>query len=592
MATTQQTTIREDTWNFLATGEIAGERLFEKETKMNYPIDEINQDIENGAVKLVKLNDWIEKIPGSFSTEGVRTFYRKILDRYNESFPPNGMLDATDIEYFKKAKLEQNDTNPDTSKITQIADLVRNLRKGYGQRTFANLRELVGRDSEQATEESSVQDSDVKSAYLIWPANPPFLTETTKNNIKYAESLIGSTVPQSNIFIYVPRAGGDGDFSSSCLDIYLHSKLGLSSGLKSKKGFAGITSVKTFILQIKNTIQKATENETEQNAQAQNQQDQSQKPADVPALPANNSNIMRDSTQMSTRERMLARLFEDGEGVKTVLGDSSSAQKTTATAVGGAATLQQNYENAIVIYATPRVRQDFEKFRKVFKQDLGLDLVLPDESHGNTMIDDKDALAGGKQVYQDILSFINGEKTGSAGAEDTKVAMKSAGSLKEADEQPKDAKQELQQTEQQQQPQKEEKPDPAKGKWDWTYIKTNTAAKQVIQKIFADVELLKKGFDDGGNPNKMFLAAKAAATEYAKKWAAALGDGGDLILEGVGMGWFVPAFKKGAEKLRSAEEEYQGIEAFVRSDKSNTLFSLLNDPDYYIEYGSETGGKS
>lgn len=497
------------------------------------------------------------------------------LSLYKIFKKPDGENNVQQVENISKQLLD--DMN--TSQTIAIPNIEQAAETAFEQ----TKNEEVDPDSENQA--GNVQESNLKGAYLMWPANPPFFSKTTEDNIKYAESLIGSTVPQSNVFIYVPRAGGDGDFSSSCLDIYLHSKLGLSSGLKSKKGFAGITSVKTFILQIKNTIQKATENETEQNAQAQNQQDQSQKPAAVPALPADNSNTLRASTQMSTRERMLARLFEDGEGVKTVHGDSSSAQKTTATAVGSAATLQQSYENAIVIYATPRVRQDFEKFRKVFKQDLGLDLVLPDESHGNIMKDDKDALAGGKQVYQDILSFINGEKTGSAGAEDTKVAMTSAQSLSEAGPKPTQQPDSQDDT-------KEEKPDPAKGKWDWSYIKTNTAAKQVIQKIFADVELLKKGFDDGGNPNKMFLAAKAAATEYAKKWAAALGDGGDMMLEGVGMGWIVPAFKKGMEKLRSAEEEYQGIEAFVRSDKSNTLFSLLNDPDYYIEYGSETGGKS
>lgn len=397
---------------------------------------------------------------------------------------------------------------------------------------------------------------DIKGDYLIWPANPPFFSDITKKNIEIAEKLlIDGKVPQSNVFVYVPRAGGDGDFSASSLDIYLHSKNGVSSQMKSKKGFAGITSVKTFVLQIKNAYStaKVTEEMPQQGA-----------------LPASSK---KQEHTITPRERMLARLFEE-EGQKNVQGDSQhSLAQTTAVAQG-----QQ--KNTITIWCTPRVKKDFLAQKKLFDE-IGLALNLPD----NAMKDDNEMLSGGKKVYQDILSFINGEKTGSAGAEDTKMAVTSMQAIHEADEKNKKEPQ----TEQ---PQKEEKPDPAKGKWDWSYIKTNTAAKQVIQKIFADVELLKKGFDDGGNPNKMFLAAKAAATEYAKKWAAAFGDAADMTLEGFGLGWVAPAIKAATEKVRTAEEEYQGIEAFVRSDKSNNLFSLLEDPNFYIEYGSETGGKS
>lgn len=641
--------IREDTWNFLATGKI-GERLVEVSelsaafSKLAKFMKSLNDgtsldDGKSNDRKISQLLEIMKNHPERFTEAGVKNFIQKYKNskddpiEHSNAFIVDDFFEAVNPSYQDQVQGQEqgnqnvpDKVNPSNNTLMVVPqDQQGNGNNGSGStnsdvtnKSIATLAEtaltviqipqgdpqkeealaqldnllnsgvpavvdnsnkqlaVVDNNNQQDEAEGGVQESNLKGAYLMWPANPPFLTETTKKNIKYAESLIGPTVPQSNVFIYVPRAGGDGDFSSSCLDIYLHSQLGLGSKLKSKKGFAGITSVKTFILQIKNTIQKATENkEAEQQQQAQTQTASSN---------GNTNTHLKNSTQMSARERMLARLFEE-EGQKTVQGDSSSAQKTTATAVGGAATLQQSYENAIVIYATPRVRQDFEKFRDVFKQDLGLDLVLPDVSHGNIMEDDKDALAGGKQVYQDILSFINGEKTGSAGAEDTKVAVKSMQAISEAGPKPT----------QQPDPQddaKEEKPDPAKGKWDWSYIKTLTGAKQVIQKIFADVELLKKGFDDGGNPNKMFLAAKAAATEYAKKWAAALGDGGDMMLEGVGMGWIVPAFKKGMEKLRSAEEEYQGIEAFIRSDKSNTLISLLEDPTFYIEYGSETGGKS
>ena len=641
--------IREDTWNFLATGKI-GERLVEDAVTKAYGKllkfiknlndDEVQLDGRSGNERRISLLlKIIKNHPERFTEAGVKNFIQMYKNSGDDPLNENNINDffeAVNPSYQDQTQTQGqeqtqqsnqnvpdtvnpnsntlmvvpqdqqgngsgggNSTNSDVTNksiatLAETAITVIQIPQGDPQKEEAlaqldnllnngvpavvdnsNNKQLAVVDNQQQGEaEGGVQVSNLKGAYLMWPANPPFLTDTTKNNIKYAESLIGSTVPQSNVFIYVPRAGGDGDFSSSCLDIYLHSQLGLGSRLKSKKGFAGITSVKTFILQIKNTIQKAADNEETDQTQTQQQQ-QTQTTSN-----SNGGSHLKNSTQqMSARERMLTRLFEE-EGQKTVQGDSSSAQKTTATAVGGAATLQQSYENAIVIYATPRVRQDFEKFRDIFKKDLGLDLVLPDESHGNIMKDDKDALAGGKQVYQDILSFINGEKTGSAGAEDTKVAVKSMQSITEATQQPD-----------QQSDEKEEKPDPAKGKWDWSYIKTLTGAKQVIQKIFADVELLKKGFDDGGNPNKMFLAAKAAATEYAKKWAAALGDGGDMMLEGVGMGWIVPAFKKGMEKLRSAEEEYQGIEAFIRSEKSNTLLSLLEDPTFYIEYGSETGGK-
>ena len=79
--------------------------------------------------------------------------------------------------------------------------------------------------------------------------------------------------------------------------------------------------------------------------------------------------------------------------------------------------------------------------------------------------------------------------------------------------------------------------------------------------------------DDGGNPSMASRVLKQIATEIGKDWGAALTDGLDLTLQGVGLGWMMPLMKAGAEKLRNEQKnhEYEGLEALVRSNEFQTI---------------------
>lgn len=376
---------------------------------------------------------------------------------------------------------------------------------------------------------------DESGEYLIWPANPYLLTDTTRANIASAEALIKSKrVPMNNVYVFVPRKGADGDFGASSIKEYLCSKLGLSSGLASKD-YKIITQIETFI----------------SNSKPQNKKEHKDK---------------RRFQFESARERMRNKLFEE-EGTDTINASSSgrinrtNAEGDTVASNGSLSNNNSNLDNAIIIHCTPRIKREFDSKAELFKK-AGFNLIT--DSSG--FKDDNESLKNGQQIFKDILTFKTGTKAFSKSKTDAEQAIASAKKQESAAVSGKHLY---------------EKSTPEA--WSWENIKANNGAKDFIGYMMNDVTSIKNGMDDGGNPNKLVGVLKQSFTELSKSWSAAAGDAADLTLESFGLGWLGPAFKAATEKYRKSPEQYQGIEAFVRSDYSNSLFNAAESPTEYIE---------
>lgn len=163
--------------------------------------------------------------------------------------------------------------------------------------------------------------------------------------------------------------------------------------------------------------------------------------------------------------------------------------------------------------------------------------------------DDPELGPAGKEIFNTFLEYINGKKAGSAAAQDTQDTQTSQkineSHLKEDIE----------------------------IDWSWESIKANSGAKQYITKVFSAVEAIKDGLDDGGNPSMASRVMKQVAAEVGKEWGAALTDGADLMMQGIGLGWMMPLIKAGIDKRReeASKHEYEGLEALVRSTEFQTI---------------------
>lgn len=391
------------------------------------------------------------------------------------------------------------------------------------------------------------EPSDPTKGYLIWPANPYLnISGITGQNIKAAEKLIADDItPAKNVYLYIPKKGADGDFCNSAIEDYLCSKLGLSSGLGVKQ-YKIITQIATFV----------------QNCKGENQ--------------------TKTQFAETARERMRNRLFE---GDTKVLNKSSSSSplKTTAAAQGSPkqTNVSPDNSNVLTIYCTPRIGKYFEQNKQLFDK-IGMSLNIKTD----LFKDDTEALEEGQTIFKDILTFNNGTKNFSAGKQDTKDTMTS---LSKQNASYIDNRNRLFEGDDNAPAEGEDESlskDSDASNWAWENIKANDGAKDFLKRIQTDVNEIEGGLDDGGNPSKLVGMAKAALATWGKTWGAAVGDAADFFAESFGLGWIMPALKASAEKYRSSEEEYDGIEAFVRSKYSKSLLNAAEDPDFYIQKGS------
>lgn len=422
------------------------------------------------------------------------------------------------------------------------------------ENTLSSVPAVKSTDSGKSDTEPSSDDnppSDPTKGYLIWPANPYLnISGITGQNIKAAEKLIADDVtPAENVYLYIPKKGADGDFCNSAIEDYLCSKLGLSSRLGVKQ-YKTITQIATFV----------------QNCKGENQ--------------------TKTQFTETARERMRSLLFE-GDVKVLDKGSSSSSLKTNAAAQGGTkqANAGSGSNNVLTIYCTPRIGKYFEQNKSLFDK-IGMSLNIKT----NLFKDDTEALKEGQTIFKDILTFNNGTKSFSAGKQDTKDTMTSLSKQNASYIDDRNRLFEDDNASSVDDNAPVEKESLSKGndasRWTWENIKANDGAKDFLKRIQTDVAEIEKGLDDGGNPSKLVGMAKAALTTWGKTWGAAVGDAADFFAEAAGLGWIMPALKASAEKYRSSEEEYDGIEAFVRSKYSKSLLNAAEDPDFYIQKGS------
>jgi len=163
--------------------------------------------------------------------------------------------------------------------------------------------------------------------------------------------------------------------------------------------------------------------------------------------------------------------------------------------------------------------------------------------------DDPELGPAGKEIFNTFLEYINGKKTGSAAAQDTQDT-KTSQKINESH-----LKEDIEID------------------WSWESIKANSGAKQYITRLFSAVEAIKDGLDDGGNPSMASRVMKQVVTEVGKEWGAALTDGADFMMQGIGLGWMMPLIKAGIDKRReeAGKHEYEGLEALVRSTEFQAI---------------------
>lgn len=383
-------------------------------------------------------------------------------------------------------------------------------------------------------DDGNIEDEELKinnnGDILIWPGNPFLLgSKECMQNIAAAEALLakGLVVP-NNVIIFIPRSGADGDFETTCITNYLHTKEGLNSKLKDKD-FAVISNIKTLAFQKK----------------------------------------QQTNESFSPQERMRQKLFEE-EGVKQ--GNAGQVENIVNTKDTSQVGIEFGMNSAQrKIYCTQRI---FNEITKANPASLGLNIV-PTLIPG--CVDDKSYTSLGKQIFNDILTFIKGNKSGSKSAEDKSTAVASMSKQQESHYFNDNKMFHL-----------TEGTNPPG--WNWDEIKTNNAVKSYLKNVFADVETMQKGFNDGGNPKTSHNIIKGVLAEIGKYYGAALTDGADMMLEGFGLGFMMPLVKRGMDELKKSKENphTEGLEAFIESDKSTSLIQSSGDATHYIDVN--TGG--
>lgn len=227
------------------------------------------------------------------------------------------------------------------------------------------------------------------------------------------------------------------------------------------------------------------------------------------------------------------------EGVETA--PSNAGVSKFNTSLNGASI----GKGAITIYCSTEVYNQLGPIKKMLWENNKIEI----EPQRVEAFDDPELGSAGKEIFNTFLEYINGKKTGSAAAQDTQDTQTSQkineSHLKEDIE----------------------------VDWSWESIKANSGAKQYITRLFSAVEAIKDGLDDGGNPSMASRVMKQVATEVGKEWGAALTDGADFMLQGVGLGWMMPLIKAGIDKRREEADkhEYEGLEALIRSTEFQTI---------------------
>ena len=360
--------------------------------------------------------------------------------------------------------------------------------------------------------------------FLIWPLNPRL------PGIRDEFDRVVKAIEKYKGYTVIVTSlnkGGDGQFDIGSFNQFKHHKTGVSFGT-SEKNSISVTSWKTFAKYIidNQTSSKITESHSKLDLS-------------LKLLNEGDSNIVDTKTAQVGDSK-----------IKTNVGDIK-------------------FNKNIHIVCSPEMETSMKK-------DGFLDLLKPLEIDVNNCIvrdpnlSTPKTVEAGKIIFKTFLEYINGKKAGSAAVQDTadtltSQKMNESTSLKEADN-----------------------PQPDTDDWSWENLKVNTGAKEYINGLYSSVKAIKDGLDDGGNPSMASRIFKQIVTEVGKEWGAALTDGADFMMQGLGLGWMMPLIKAGIETQRNEapNKEFEGLEALVRSEEFKNLTAYFGDPKAFIEKGA------
>lgn len=433
-----------------------------------------------------------------------------------------------------------------------IVDSIRAIKKIQENhlKEIANTEEdPTEEDPTEGTGASAEIDDSLQSAsnFFMFSLNPflPGIAETATISKIYTEKIPKDCVP----IAVVADSGGDGAFDVNCFTSWKNHKLGANFPLKDGAAPV-ITSFKTFAKMLLDKV--------------------------------NTNNNKRESISIEKRDIMLDKILKEGDASQTQQGKAVSNQALSKNGfVNKLGNAGNNISNGIMIYTDPYYANKLGE-NSEFSKLLGIDgqthkwentqngLKSEFGPNNTPIILDTQTLSGinaeairkaGTEVFQSILEYINGKKSGTASARGTADTVKSQkmneSHLKE-----------------------EETAD-----WSWESLKVNQGAKQYLSRLYGSVDAIKKGLDDGGNPSMASRIGKRVASEIGKTFGSALTDGADLMMQGFGLGWMMPLIKAGIEEFQKENDnkQYEGIEAWVRDPSFTKISQYFGNPKDFIE---------
>lgn len=214
-------------------------------------------------------------------------------------------------------------------------------------------------------------------------------------------------------------------------------------------------------------------------------------------------------------------------------------------------------------------------------------------SIGNTPLVD-DNLSASQKVYKDWVAFEKKYKLSNTGKKEVKAAKQNAekGQQAVANAEPQKVKESLlfENIIREANGQAPQQQDASSGSaWDWEQIKNKKGAVWFLTEILTNISTCAKGLGDAVMDGKQagnFL--KGIRDQYIKELSDMSTEAANLTARSLGLGFVADVAAKTAkayaERDRENEKQNVGaIGAFIKSKDSETLRSLLEKPEKYIE---------
>ncbi len=471
----------------------------------------INKELQLKAIKESDFPDFEYEIDGE---SDLKEAYETALSRDVDSIItvlPEKLLESSTLNNYK-----------DKFKSFEV------IKETYYRLNEADNTNGVNGYSVQSKQQQTIQPNYKKPAFgpnarnvLIWPLNPPFVTDASKKNFQAIFPYLGKMFTEELIFVFVPQNGVNGNWCLNAPNICarIEDFKQLSTKLQFNK-YKIITSVKTFVQNIQQ-LKLNPENDFSQSAE-----------------------------QVST----------------------NAAVNTTL--------------NNINIYCQPMYAQLFiaAGFNHVYT------------SIGQTPLYDDD-LTASKKVYNDWIEFEKKHQLSKTGKHDAKSAEQNANAEQNA---AASAKPELKESlfesilKEADNQTDEQEDSSASTPWEWDKIKNMKGAVLFLTEILSNISTCAKGLGES-----MMDATKAGGflrkmrDQYLKDITDVATEAGNFAARTLGLGWMANIASKAAkayaetDKGRNDKNEISAIGAFIKSKDSDTLRSILEAPEKYIEKAGE-----